>query len=244
MMNIFRSKTSGNHDSVVNGRRSFIWKLAAGVSTTLATTAGMAKTGVNTNHSADNPTLRTALLEEEKTLRKFHQSFEQAMNETRHDDIIGMFAEDAEVVFNGETFKQRNQEVSRLYREHFASSKTGKNMEQAPGFELTADQQQDNVLVYQDCLSAEATFPYSIQVGSPIELDTSLAAMARLQGEGVQTWWEGGVYKIAYRKDGAGGWKVSRLEYDTLSRADYRPGRSYARAIPASNGSVQLNTPS
>ena len=45
--------------------------------------------------------------------------------------------------------------------------------------------------------------------------------MARLHGEGVRTW-EGGVYRIKYRKDAAGHWKIRRMEYDTLSRADYR----------------------
>ena len=83
-----------------------------------------------------------------------------------------------------------------------------------------------------DLQSAKAVFPYSIQVGVPIESESSLAAMARLHGEGVRTWWEGGVYRVSYRKSVADGrWKISRLEYDTLSRADYRPGRSYARPI-------------
>jgi len=56
--------------------------------------------------------------------------------------------------------------------------------------------------------------------------------MARLHGEGVRTWWEGGVYRVRYRKDVAKGrWEIRRLEYDTLSRADYRSGRSYAQPI-------------
>jgi hypothetical protein len=66
----------------------------------------------------------------------------------------------------------------------------------------------------------------------PFETESSLASMARLHGEGVRTWWEGGVYKVSYHKDAVGGrWKISRLEYDTLSRADYRSGRTYARPI-------------
>ena len=32
-------------------------------------------------------------------------------------------------------------------------------------------------------------------------------------------------------KDEAGHWKIRRLEYDTLSRAEYRPGKSYAQPI-------------
>jgi hypothetical protein len=107
-------------------------------------------------------------------------------------------------------------------------------MEPAPGFELTADQQRDSVEVSPDLRSAKAVFPYSIQVGMPFETETSLAAMARLHGEGVRMWWEGGVYRVNYRKDEAGHWKISRLEYDTLSRADYRPGKSYAQPISVS----------
>lgn len=104
-------------------------------------------------------------------------------------------------------------------------------MEPAPGFELAANQQRDSVEVAADRKSAKAVFPYSIQVGIALESDSSLVAMARLHGEGVRTWWEGGVYKISYRKDAAGSWRIGRLEYDTLVRADYRPGKRYAQPI-------------
>src|SRR5262245_64031442 len=143
--------------------------------------------------------------------------------------FIGTFAGDAEVVFNGGVFRSRSHGVSRLYRDRFPAGKTGRRMEPAPGFELTADQQHDSVEVSPDLRSAKAVFPYSIQVGLPFETDTSLAAMARLHGEGVRTWWEGGVYRVNYRKDVAGDWQISRLEYETLSRAEYRSGTSYGQ---------------
>jgi len=212
-------------------RRSFIWKMGAGASAALASTALMAKAEPSTT---DDPALRAALLEEEKALRKFHQAFEQATDKSQHQEVIGMFSDDAEVVFNGGVFKSRGHGVSRLYRDRFPAGKTGRRMEPAPGFELTADQQRDSVEVSPDLRSAKAVFPYSIQVGMPFETETSLAAMARLHGEGVRTWWEGGVYRVHYRKDAAGHWKITRLEYDTLSRADYRPGKSYAQPIAVS----------
>ncbi len=130
--------------------------------------------------------------------------------------------------------------MSRLYRERFAAGKTGKRMEPAPGFELAADQQQDSVEVAADLKSAVAVFPYSIQVGMPFETESSLAAMARLHGEGVRTWWEGGVYRLSYRKDAAGSWKIGRLEYDTLSRADYRVGKRYALPISVARLSARF----
>jgi len=211
-------------------RRSFIWKMGAGASAALVSTVGMAKGEASTT---DNPALRAVLLEEEKALSRFHQAFEQAMDKGLHEEVLGMFSDDAEVVFNGGVFKSRSHGVSRLYRDRFPAGKTGRRMEPAPGFELTADQQRDGVEVSPDLRSAKAVFPYSIQVGMPFETETSLAAMARLHGEGVRTWWEGGVYRVNYRKDEAGHWKISRLEYDTLSRADYRSGKSYAQPISA-----------
>ena len=221
-------------------RRSFIRKMGVGASAALAPTVimaaglNMAKAEANTT---DDPALRAALLEEEKALRRFHQAFEEAMDKGLHEEVISMFAadtEDAEVVFNGGVFTRRSHGVSRLFRERFPAGKTGRRMEPAPGFELTPDQQRDSVEVSPDLRSAKAVFPYSIQVGMPFETETSLAAMARLHGEGVRTWWEGGVYRVNYRKDVAGHWKISRLEYDTLSRADFRSGKSYAQPISVS----------
>jgi hypothetical protein len=211
----------------LNSRRSFIWTMGAGASAVLAATARMA--GGETATVSDP--LQLSLLQEEKALRTLHQAFEQAMNSGLNEEVIGMFADDAEVVFNGGIFKQRNHGVTRLYRDRFQMGKTGRRMEPAPGFELAADQQRDRLEVSADRKSAMAVFPYSIQVGIPLESDSSLVAMARLHGEGVRTWWEGGVYKVAYRKDVAGNWRIGRLEYATLARADYRPGKIYAQPI-------------
>lgn len=223
-----KSRQSLNVESADSGRRSFLWKIA-GASAALAPVVGPATAATG---DADDPSRRAALLEEEKVLRELHHAFEQAMDKGLHEQVIGMFADDARVVFNGGVFIGRDLGVARLYRDHFASGKSGARMEPARGFELAADRQRDTVEVSADRRSARASFPYSIQVGRPFESETSLASMARVHGEGVQTWWEGGVYNVTYRKDIAdGGWKIGRLEYDTLSRADYRPGRSWAQPI-------------
>ena len=226
----------------LNSRRSFVWKLGAGASAVLASVAGTAGAKMPKAHTpdADDPSLRVALLEEERLLRRLHQAFEHAMDKGLHEEVIGMFADDAEVVFNGGVFRQRSKGVSRLYLERFPSGKTGGRMVPAPGFELAADQQRDSVEVSPDLRSATAVFPYSIQVGMPFETETSLAAMARLHGEGVRTWWEGGAYRVTYRKDVAGSWKIGRLEYDTQSRADWRSGRSYAQPISVTRFSTRF----
>ena len=215
-----------------NSRRSFVLKMGAGVSAALAPAALPAMSAAAEPATVDDPTLRAALLEEEKAIRQLHQAFEQAQDKDIHDDVIAMFAEDAEVIFNGGVFRTRDAGVSRFYRERFQAGKSGRRMEQAPGFEIAAAQQRESVQVSPDRLTANAVFPYSIRVGTPFESENSLASMARLHGEGVRTWWEGGAYHVTYRKDVTEGrWTISRLEYRTLARADYRPGRTYAASM-------------
>jgi hypothetical protein len=212
-------------------RRSFFWKMGAGFSAALV--PAVASGGVEGEHGqTDDPALRAALLEEEKALRRLHQAFEQAQDKGLLDAIVGLFAADAEVVFNGGVFRARAQGVARLYRDHFLAGRSGRRMEPAPGFELAADQHRESVTVSADRLSAQAVFPYSIQVGAPLESESSLVSMARVHGEGVRTWWEGGAYRVTYRKDVMDSrWTITRLEYRTLARADYRPGRTYAAPI-------------
>ena len=200
-------------------RRSFMKKLGIGASAALVPIAGLADTS-----KVEDPVTT-------ESIRKFHRTFELAMDRPAPDEVIDLFSEDAEVVFNGGVFKGRSHGVSRLYRERFIAGKSGRRIEPAPGFEVVADPQHDNVELSADLRTATAVFPYSIQVGVPFETESSLAAMARLHGEGVRTWWEGGVYRINYVRDSAGAWKIRRLVYDTLSRADYRPGKRYALPI-------------
>lgn len=208
-----------NAEATDRSRRSLFWKLGAGVSAVLASTTGLARAE---RGGADS---------EELAIRKLHQAYERALDKGLYEDVVALFADNAEVVFDGETFRQRSTGVSRLYLERFRAGKIGKRMEPAPGFEVAAEQQQESVDVSADRLTARAVFPYSIQVGAPVETESSLASMARLHGEGVRTWWEGGVYDVTYLKAADGGWRIRRLEYRRLSRADYRVGRSYATPI-------------
>jgi ketosteroid isomerase-like protein len=223
-MDIFKSfRRQAGADT---GRRAFLWRFGAGTAGAMASVAVTAKPA-----GAEDPALRAALLDEEKALRKLHRDFQQAIDEGRHAEVVALFADDAQVIFNGGVFERRDHGISRLFREHLPARKAGGSMQAAPGFALSPSQQHDRVEVAKDLRAASAVFPYSIQCGMPIESGNSLASMARLHGEGVRTWWEGGHYRVDYRKDAEGRWQISRLEYDTVVRADYRPGRSYASAI-------------
>lgn len=224
----------------VNKRRSFLQQLGIGLSSAIGA-AAMAKPGNSAivDGEAGSLSLQVARLEAEKALRALHQQHEQLLDaalieNAGMESLLALFAADAEVVFDGGVYAGRELGISRLYRQRFAAGHVGKRMHSAPGFAVAAELQQERIEIRADLQTATAVFPYSIQVGRPIESAASLASMARMQGEGVHTWWEGGVYEVSYRKDAAEcSWQITRLVYNTLSRADYRAGRSYAKPMQA-----------
>lgn len=229
-----QSKSGARTDK---GRRSFIWKAGAAVTAVLATAApalSMSKSGKDKGLEGKVNSLTGKLesLEEEKKIRQLHQTFEALLDSGRYEDTVELFATDAEIKYNGGIFRGKEKGVKRLMCENFGTGKTGKKIASAPGFEVKEELLKDNVVVSADRKTAKASFSYSIQVGAPIISDSVLISMARLQGDGVMKWWEGGVYNVSYIKDAkAGTWKIKNLEYQTLSKADYKPGRSYAKSI-------------
>jgi hypothetical protein len=211
-----------------SGRRSFLWKAGVAMSAAVAAAVpGIAKSGDSKNTEAERLAHQLGMLEDEKAIRTIHQTYEALLDSGKYEDVAGLFKEDASVVFNGGVFNGRKS-VARLYREHFSAGLTGKKIGPAPGFEAA----QETVTVAEDRLSANAQFPYSIQVGAPIASNSSLVQMARLHGEGIVKWCEGGVYEISYKKcKKDGSWKIAKLEHRVISSTNYRPGKAYANPI-------------
>jgi hypothetical protein len=182
------------------------------------------------NGEVDRLANRVGRLEDANRIRNLHRAYESCLDQGMYAEVVGMFADDAEVVFNGGVFEGKDKGIRRLFSDHFSQGWTGKKIEPAPGFELDPEQLQDRVEVAPDRKSATARFPFSMQVGTPLVSDLPLLEMARLQGQGIRQWWEGGTHDIHFVKAGEA-WKIKKLEYKALSKADYRPGRSYAKPI-------------
>ena len=212
-----------------------MWKAGAALSAAMASAVpGMSNhrsnQGDGLNAEVNRLSNRLGILEDENTIRTLHQTYETLLDGGRYEEVADLFAEDAEVVFNGGAFKGRKDGVSRLYGDCFRSGLTGKKIGPAPNFEVDSEQRQESIKVSADRLSASGQFPYSMQVGAPMTGDSSLVEMARLQGEGIVKWWEGGTCEVSYVKvDNA--WKIRRLEYRVTSKANYKPGRTYAKPI-------------
>jgi hypothetical protein len=236
-MAISKSKTGSNSSPKPpnSGRRSFIWRTGAAMSAVLASAvASVPKSSLD--HDAglkgevDRLSNQIGCLEDANMIRRLHQTYESYLDKGMYEEVVNMFADEGEVVFNGGIFVGKDKGVRRLYLDHFSQGCTGKKIEPAPGFQLDDTQQQDVVEVAPERKSARAWFSYSMQVGTPIISDSQLVQMARLQGQGILRWWEGGVYESSYVKEGDG-WKIKRLEFRVMSKANYTPGRAYATPI-------------
>lgn len=217
-----------------SGRRSFIRKTGAALSAVVASAAaGFSRTAPDSDDGLNGQigrlSSRVGNLEDADRVRRLHQAYESRLDRGLYEDAVAMFTDDAEVVYNGGLFRGK-QGVRRLYCGHFAPGLTGKKIEPAPGFEPDPAQQPDTVEVAGDSRNATGRFRYSIQAGAPMTGDSSLVAMARLQGEGIVKWWECGTCEASYVK-AAESWRIRRLQYRAECIADYRPGRAYARPI-------------
>jgi hypothetical protein len=229
------SAPGGSLKQPETGRRSFMWRIGAAMSMALASAVpGLSRPRVNAGAGSDADvdilSRKLGILEDEKAIRALHRTYETCLDNGAYDEAVDLFAEDGEVVFNGGVFVGKTGGVSRLYRECFRQGSTGKKIWPVPGFQ--PDAKPETIRVTADRRFATAQFPYSIQVGAPMASDSQLVNMARLHGEGIVKWWEGGRYEASYAKEGKdGAWRIRRLEYRPLSRTDYRPGRSHARPI-------------
>jgi hypothetical protein len=230
-----KSESGGSPKQPNSGRRSFIWKTGAAMSAVIASAvAGFSKPKADPDTGLKNQidllSNQIGSLEDAMAIRRLHQAYESHLDKGLYEEVVELFTDDGEVIFNGGVFAGKSKGVRRLYCNQFSSGFTGKKIEPAPGFEPDSAQLQDIVEVAPDRKSAKAQFPFSMQVGTPMTVDSQLVQMARLQGEGIVKWWEGGAHELFCVKDGDS-WKIKRLEYLVTAKADYKPGRSYAKPI-------------
>jgi hypothetical protein len=217
------------------GRRSFIWKSGAAISAVVASAVtGFSKSGADRSTGSQNPIDRLSaqigILEDANAIRKLHQSYEAYLDQGLYEEIVSLFADDGEVYFNGGLFSGKDKGIRRLYQGHFNEGLTGKQIEPGPGCQRDAAKHQDAIEVATDRKSAKARFAFSMRVGTPMDSESTLVQMARLQGQGIVHWWESGIYENSYMKIGDA-WKIKRINYRTIVQANPALGWAYAKPI-------------
>jgi hypothetical protein len=215
------------------GRRSFIWKTGSALSAVLASAvAGMSKPKSDDagtlKEQIDRLTNQLEILEDTNAIRKLHHAYGYYLDKGIWEEIIDLFDEGGEVYFNGGVFEGRDKGVRRLYIDYFSRGFTGNHFGPVHGFLLDQTQEQDVIDVARDRKSARARFHCLMQAGVQVVSDSPMMEMARLQGQGILQWWEGGIYENSYVRDGSI-WKIKSLDYRAIWQADYALGWAYAK---------------
>jgi hypothetical protein len=212
------------------GRRSFFLTTGAALSGAIAatTTTGaasvLADDALTPQERIDQLSRQIGMLEDHEAIRSLHQAYGFALARGNHELILGLFAADGEAHFNGGLFVGRDRGIHRLYLKHLGRRSDAASDAPAHGFLLDQAQRDDVVHIATDRRSARATFHCVVQAESAVDGDSTLIEMMRQQGQGVARWWEGGVYENQYVKDADGGWRIKRLSYRTIWRADHADG--------------------
>jgi hypothetical protein len=228
---ILESIGSAKHPNT--GRRSFIWKTGSALSAVLVSAfAGISKPRSDETGALKEQVERLSdqlgILEDTNAIRKLHHTYGYYLDKGIWDEIVNLFASDAEVYFNGGVFEGRDKGVRRLYIDYFGRGFSGNNYGPVQGFLLDQTQKQDVLAVAPDRRSAKARFHCLMQMAAKVVSDSPMMEMARQQGQGILQWWEGGIYENSYVRDGDI-WKIKRLDYRAIWQADYALGWAYAR---------------
>lgn len=164
---------------------------------------------------------RIGRLEDITDIRRLQFSYGYYIDYCHYEDVLNLFADDAEVVFLSGVYKGRNS-IKRLYvdwiQNLFNQGREGAD----DGFLFDHIQMQDVITVAPDRNTAKGRFRGVLLGGSH--------DIRKYRPPGVpQQFMESGIYENDYvREDGV--WKIKRLDYMLQWQADYETGWAHTDA--------------
>jgi hypothetical protein len=155
---------------------------------------------------------RLGSLEDREAIRQLHIAFGALVESQAYDAVPELFAEDATVDLNGETFSGRATGVARLFRQQYAEQQAAAIHS---AYRQDPCQRQDEIRISPDRQRASATFHACVRVSRPIRDDSVVGTMARLQGMSASSAWENGRFDVEYAREGSR-WLIQRLRYQVV----------------------------
>jgi hypothetical protein len=201
------------NENKMNGtRRAFFVRgsavLGAGVAATAAAGALLPDTGAA---GADRvQELQRALTshQDREAIRQLHLAFAGAIENQAYETAIGLFEPTAELHLSGLSAvgtAQIEQLLATQYRQQQAQVLHS-------AYRQSPRQQQDLLAIAADGAHATGTFHCEVELTAPLPTDSTLAQMARLQGQVAERHWQAGRFEARYVKT-AGQWKIAALRY-------------------------------
>jgi hypothetical protein len=193
-------------------RRAFFAHGGAVLGAGVATTAAAASLLPDSTPSVAD---RTQQLQRELTrhqdreaIRELHLAFARAIENQAYETAVALFEPHATLDLSGSGAVGESA-ITRLfatqYRQQLAAVIHS-------AYRHSPLQQQDLVAIAADGVHATGTFHCCVELSSPLPTDSTLAQMARLQGQVAERHWEAGRFDARYLKI-EGCWKIAALRY-------------------------------
>jgi hypothetical protein len=200
-------------DIKMNGtRRAFFLRggavLGAGVATTAAAAALLPGTAPKVPDPLQQLQRELTDHQNREAIRQLHLAFTRAVETQAYDTAVELFAPHATLDLSG-LAAQDQPAIERLFETQY-------RQQHAPvihsAYRHSPLQQQDLIAVAADGVHASGTFHCDVELSSPLSADSTLAQMARLQGQMAERHWQAGRFEARYVKI-AGGWKMAALRF-------------------------------
>jgi len=155
------------------------------------------------------------MLQDVQAIRTLQHTYGYLMEKGLYQEIVDLFAEDAEMTFFGGVYRGK-ESIKRVYlgriRTRFTKGRNGP----VRGLLCDVMQMQDVVTVAPDRRTAKGRFRALLMGGTHAQVEDA----PKLP---YQQWWEAGVYENDYvREDGV--WKFKRLGYELTWMAEFDKG--------------------
>jgi ketosteroid isomerase-like protein len=200
-------------DSKMNGtRRTFFLRggalLGAGVATTAAAGALLPESSPAVPVRLQELQRQLMSHQDREAIRQLHLAFVGAVENQAYAAAVALFEPDAALNLSGLT-AQGTPAITRLFALQYGQQQ-GHVLHSA--YRQSPRQQQDLVQIAADGAHATATFHCEVELSTPLPADSTLAQMARLQGQVAERHWEAGRFEARYvKRDGQ--WKTAALRF-------------------------------
>jgi hypothetical protein len=197
-----------------SSRRDFLMTggAALGASAGIATTVGAATPLVTRPVAATPPGVAPAPVsppdEHAKQLRGLHLDFTTLVENQSYEAVADLFDEQAYLDLSGVTANGKAA-IRQLFVEQYRHQ-NAQVLHRA--YRQNSSQQNDVVTLSEDGLQAAATFHVEVEWCQPLQGDSTVEQMARLQGNVADRRWETGRFDAKYVRT-RGQWRIASLRY-------------------------------
>ena len=149
------------------------------------------------------------LINDREAIRQLHLTFMELVENQAYEAATELFHEQAQLDLSGLRAAGKPA-ITRLFAVQYRLQRAAVIHS---AYRQNAAQRKDRMSISPARRQATATFHTEVQISTPLQGDSTVAQMARLQGQMADRRWESGRFDARYVKVPGGLWKIAALQY-------------------------------